>query len=72
MRIRLYSPQCGPIQPRTVTVDLMEQKVVLPDGSAVTFPIDEFARHCMLEGVDELGYILQQETAIASLRQSGS
>lgn len=49
----------------TVTVDLAEQKLTLPDGSSVTFPIDEFAKHCMLEGVDELGYILQQEEAIA-------
>ncbi len=50
----------------TVTVDLAQQKVLLPDGSAVTFPIDEFARHCMLEGIDELGYIVQQEAAIAA------
>lgn len=50
----------------TVTVDLVEKKVTLPDGSSVEFPIDEFARHCMLEGVDELGYILQQESAIAA------
>ena len=50
----------------TVSVDLAEQKLTLPDGSAVTFPIDGFAKHCMLEGVDELGYILQQEPAIAS------
>jgi 3-isopropylmalate/(R)-2-methylmalate dehydratase small subunit len=50
----------------TVTVDLMEQKLILPDGSGVEFPIDEFARYCMLEGVDELGYILQQEAAIAA------
>jgi 3-isopropylmalate/(R)-2-methylmalate dehydratase small subunit len=49
----------------TVTVDLVEKKLILPDGSSVEFPIDEFARHCMLEGVDELGYILQQETAIS-------
>lgn len=49
----------------TVTVDLAEQKLTLPDGSSVTFPIDEFAKLCMLEGVDELGYILQQEEAIA-------
>ncbi len=48
----------------TVTVDLAQQKVILPDGSAVTFPIDEFARYCMLEGIDELGYILQQQGAI--------
>ena len=50
----------------TVTVDLAQQTVTLPDGSAVTFPIDSFARNCMLEGVDELGYILQQEAAIAA------
>lgn len=48
----------------TVSVDLSEQKLTLPDGSAVIFPIDEFAKHCMLEGVDELGYILQQQSAI--------
>ncbi len=56
----------------TVTVDLVQQKVILPVGSAVTFPIDEFARHCMLEGVDELGYILQQEQAIASFEANGA
>jgi 3-isopropylmalate/(R)-2-methylmalate dehydratase small subunit len=50
----------------TVTVDLSQQELALPNGSAVTFPIDEFAKYCMLEGVDELGYILQQEPAIAA------
>ena len=50
----------------TVTVDLASQKLTLPDGSAVEFPIDGFAKYCMLEGVDELGYILQQEPAIAA------
>ena len=49
-----------------VTVDLVAKKLTLPDGSSVEFPIDEFARYCMLEGVDELGYILQQESAIAA------
>jgi 3-isopropylmalate/(R)-2-methylmalate dehydratase small subunit len=50
----------------TVTVDLASQTLTLPDGSKVTFPVDAFAKHCMLEGVDELGYILQQESAIAA------
>ena len=50
----------------TVTVDLANQTLTLPGGSSVTFPIDQFARHCMLEGIDELGYILQQEDAIAA------
>jgi 3-isopropylmalate/(R)-2-methylmalate dehydratase small subunit len=48
----------------TVTVDLAQQKLTLPDGSSVTFPVDEFAKQCMLNGVDELGYILQQDDAI--------
>ncbi len=48
-----------------VAVNLAEQKLTLPDGSSVTFPIDEFAKHCMLEGVDELGYILHQDAQIA-------
>ena len=50
----------------TVTVDLAEQKLTLPDRSQVGFSIDEFSRYCLLEGVDELGYILQQEPAIAA------
>jgi 3-isopropylmalate/(R)-2-methylmalate dehydratase small subunit len=50
----------------TVRVDLARQTVTLPDGSEVPFPIDEFSKHCLLEGVDELGYILQQESAIAA------
>lgn len=50
----------------TVTVDLVEKRVALPDGSSIEFPVDEFARTCMLGGVDELGYILQQESAIAA------
>ncbi len=49
-----------------VTVDLGRQILTLPDGTEVGFPVDEFAKHCMVEGVDELGYILQQEDAIAA------
>jgi 3-isopropylmalate/(R)-2-methylmalate dehydratase small subunit len=48
-----------------VKVDLAAQNLTLPDGRAVEFPVDGFSRHCLLEGVDELGYILQQESAIA-------
>lgn len=48
----------------TVTVDLAKQQLTLPDGSTAQFPIDEFAKQCMLQGVDELGYILQQNDAI--------
>ena len=53
-----------------VTIDLASQTLTLPSGRAVKFPVDEFARHCLLEGVDELGYILQQEAAIAKFEAS--
>lgn len=49
-----------------VTIDLAAQTLTLPNGTAVKFPIDDFAKHCMLDGVDELGFILQQEPAIAA------
>jgi len=49
-----------------VTVDLASQTVTLPDGRAVEFPVDGFSKHCLLEGVDELGYILKNEAAIAA------
>jgi 3-isopropylmalate/(R)-2-methylmalate dehydratase small subunit len=50
----------------TVTVDLATQTLKLPDGRGVEFPIDGFSKRCLLEGVDELGYILKQEAAIAA------
>jgi len=49
-----------------VKVDLAAQKLLLPDGRAVEFPVDPFSRHCLLEGVDELGYIAKNEAAIAA------
>jgi 3-isopropylmalate/(R)-2-methylmalate dehydratase small subunit len=48
----------------TVKIDLASQTLTLPDGTAVEFPVDGFSKHCLLEGVDELGYILQQMPAI--------
>lgn len=58
----------------TVKVDLAAQTITLEDGRVVEFPVDAFAKHCLLEGVDELGYILQQESAIAAFeaRRVGS
>lgn len=53
-----------------VKVDLEDRALHLSDGRRVEFPVDEFARHCLLEGVDELGYILQQADAIAAFEAS--
>ncbi len=49
----------------TVKVDLETQTLTTPAGRAVWFPVDEFSKHCLLNGVDELGYILGHEAAIA-------
>jgi 3-isopropylmalate/(R)-2-methylmalate dehydratase small subunit len=49
-----------------VKIDLARQTLTTPDGKSVEFPIDGFSKHCLLEGVDELGYILQHSAAIAS------
>jgi 3-isopropylmalate/(R)-2-methylmalate dehydratase small subunit len=49
-----------------VKIDLVAQTVTLPSGRMVEFPIDSFAKQCLVEGVDELGYMLQQEPAIAA------
>ena len=50
----------------TAKVDLAAQNLTLPGGQAVQFPVDSFARHCLLEGIDELGYILQQTPEISA------
>jgi 3-isopropylmalate/(R)-2-methylmalate dehydratase small subunit len=47
-----------------LTVDVRQSRLVLPDGRAVTFPMDRFARHCLVEGIDQLGYLLQHADAI--------
>jgi 3-isopropylmalate/(R)-2-methylmalate dehydratase small subunit len=49
-----------------VTVDLPSQTLTLPDGRAVTFPIDPFAKYCLLEGADQLSFLLAAEPAIAA------
>ena len=54
-------------EPETcVVVDLTTQQLHLPDGRSVTFPIDAFSKHCLLQGVDQLGYLLAQSAAISA------
>jgi 3-isopropylmalate/(R)-2-methylmalate dehydratase small subunit len=49
-----------------VTVDLDRCQLTLPDGRAVTFEVDPFARRCLLQGTDQLGYLLSFADAIAA------
>jgi 3-isopropylmalate/(R)-2-methylmalate dehydratase small subunit len=41
-----------------VTIDLETNRIMLPDGAAEEFPIDSFSRKCILQGVDQLGYLV--------------
>ena len=49
-----------------VTVDLERRALDLPDGRSVGFPLEPFARYCLLNGVDELGFLLSQDKAISA------
>ena len=53
-----------------VTIDLEAQKVTLPDGGRATFPIAPFAKHCLLAGLDSLGFLLAETSRIESYEQS--
>jgi 3-isopropylmalate/(R)-2-methylmalate dehydratase small subunit len=57
-----------------VKIDLANQTLTTPSGRKVEFPIDSLSKHCLLEGVDELGYILKHEAQIAAYeaRRAGS
>ena len=49
----------------TVTIDLPNQTITTPDGDKIAFEIDEFRKHCLLNGLDDIGLTLQQADAIA-------
>ena len=51
-------------------IDVAAATVALPDGRRFAFPIDGFARTCLLEGVDQLGYLLKQSASIQTYEDS--
>ena len=50
-------------------VDVAKRRVYWPDGEHVSFPLDAFAQTCLLEGVDELGYLLAQDAGITAFEE---
>ena len=50
----------------SVQVDLATQTITLADGTKAEFQVDSFSKACLLEGVDELGFILKNNDAIAA------
>jgi 3-isopropylmalate/(R)-2-methylmalate dehydratase small subunit len=53
-----------------LTVDLAAQTLSLPDGSQVSFPLDPFSKNCLLQGVDELGYLLNLDARITAFEKN--
>jgi 3-isopropylmalate/(R)-2-methylmalate dehydratase small subunit len=56
----------------TLTVDLEEQEIRGPDGGVVKFSIDEFRRHCLLNGLDDIGLTLEKAGAIDSFEKKAA
>ena len=52
-----------------ITVDLEKQEIHGPDGGTVKFDIDPFRKHCLLNGLDDIGLTLQKETEIAGFEK---
>ncbi|MBI5162482.1 MAG: 3-isopropylmalate dehydratase small subunit [Magnetospirillum sp.] len=53
----------------TFTVDLETQTITAPDGSAIAFAVDPFRRHCLLNGLDDIGLTLEREGRITAFEQ---
>ncbi|MHB1617389.1 MAG: 3-isopropylmalate dehydratase small subunit [Metallibacterium sp.] len=45
-------------------IDVVAGHITLPDGGRFDFALDAFARHCLIEGIDQLGFLLREDAAI--------
>jgi len=52
-----------------IAVDLPNQKVTLPSGRSASFPIDPFQKRCLVQGVDEMGYLLAHQGEIGAFER---
>lgn len=55
-----------------VTIDLEATALRLPDGRSVQFPIDRFSRYCLMNGIDQLGFLMQNTDAISAFEGRAS
>jgi 3-isopropylmalate/(R)-2-methylmalate dehydratase small subunit len=55
-----------------ICIDLEATTMTLPNGNVVEFPIDGFARYCLLEGIDQLDYLQQNSVAIKKFEEARS
>jgi 3-isopropylmalate/(R)-2-methylmalate dehydratase small subunit len=49
-----------------ISIDLASQTLALPDGRETAFPIDAFSKTCLLEGIDQLGYLINHEPEVTA------
>lgn len=54
----------------TIAVDLARQLVTLPNGDQMHFPIEPFAKYCVLNGVDQMGFLMNQDVDIRAFEAS--
>ena len=48
----------------TLTIDLAKQEIRGPDGGTVSFEVDPFRKHCLMEGLDDVGLTMAKKPAI--------
>jgi 3-isopropylmalate/(R)-2-methylmalate dehydratase small subunit len=56
----------------TLTIDLPAQEIKGPDGGTVRFEIDAFRKHCLIEGLDDIGLTMVEAGAIGSFESKAS
>lgn len=65
-QINLLMEDAGRGSNATMTVDLEAQEITRPDGGKIRFEVDSFRKHCLLNGLDDIGQTLQKEDKIDS------
>ncbi|WEX77266.1 3-isopropylmalate dehydratase small subunit [Sinorhizobium numidicum] len=55
-----------------LSIDLEAQEITGPDGGSITFEIDAFKRHCLLNGLDDIGLTLEKASAIDSFEKQNA
>lgn len=53
-------------------IDIAQSTLILADGKVIEFPIDGFARHCLVEGIDQLGFLRQQMDSVEDFERTRS
>ena len=56
----------------TITIDLEAQEIKGPDGGTISFEIDEFRKHCLLEGLDDIGLTMKKQDSITAFEEKTS